>query len=54
MMLGDSLPPLLRGIGTTVVLVAAILSVIAARADVQQRNAKRSGVRLPSQATVPP
>ena len=39
--LHDSLPPLLRGIGTTVILLATLVSGLYAHADVAKRKARQ-------------
>jgi hypothetical protein len=49
-----SIPPLLRGIGTTVVLLTTILSVIFARADLRQSVKKLSPPPAPSQTATSP
>src|SRR5271154_4792338 len=46
----DSLPPLLRGIGTTIVLFATIFTVIAARREVQTDRIKREAIYMKAKA----
>lgn len=46
------LPPLLRGIGTTIVLVATVFSVIVARDNLRAEQGKRDAVRAKAGADV--
>jgi hypothetical protein len=46
----DSLPPLLRGVGTTVVLIAAVVAFVVARRDVEKHRLKREAIQVQASA----